>query len=244
MKEEIKKQIKAHSLEDPSVECCGILFFNEALKRLETLKSPNLSATKESTFSLSPAHYLKASLMGKIVAVYHSHPEGEDFSEFDLSNSELNKVKYILYCIQSDTFKEYTPNGYENPYYGREFSLGTQDCFTLLQEYYRKELNVNIKNYYRGEDWLENNPDCYQRYYKNEGFETVQEGPVESLSALKKHDGLLMKILGKKNPTHAGIYIGDGLILHHQLNCYSRVEPYGQAFRNRTTHVVRHKSLL
>ena len=244
MKEEIKKQIKAHSLENPSIECCGLLIFNEKTKQLEILKSPNLSECKESMFSLSPNHYLKASLMGKIIAVYHSHPKGENFSEFDISNSELNKIKYILYCIETDTFKEYIPNGYNNPYYGREFSLGSQDCLTLCAEYYKKELGLDFKNYHRDYNWFRDNPDCYQKYYKDEGFELMLEGQVESLFTLKKSDCILIKFLGKNNPTHAGVYVGDGLILHHQLNCYSRIEPYNQVFRNRTTHVLRHKSLL
>ena len=243
MKEEIKKQIKAHALEDPSIECCGLLIFNKKTKQLETLKSPNLSANKANLFSISPASYLKASLLGEIIATYHSHVEGDQFSEYDKQNSELNKIKYILYSIDLDSFQEYVPKGYVNQYYGREFYLGKQDCLSLLIEYYKKELNVDIKNYYRDDSWLIKNPDCYARHYQEEGFETIQKGPLANLSMLQKHDVILMKLLGKANPTHSAIYVGDGVILHHQLNCYSRIEPYSQTFMDRTTHVLRLKDI-
>lgn len=244
MKEHIKRQIKAHALETPSLECCGLLIASHKDKSLEIVRSPNLAEEKHHRFSLSSSHYLKASLAGDIIAIYHSHPEGEDFSEFDLVNSELNKIKYILYCVKSNTFKDYVPNGYTNPYYGREFHLGKQDCYSLGIEYYKKELNIDLKNYHRDYDWSRDNPNSYLERHENEGFKIIFKGVVEDLSILKKHDAILMKLLGKKNPTHAGIYMGGGLILHHQLNCYSRIEEYSQIFRNRTTHILRHESLL
>lgn len=245
MKDEIKKQIKAHALEDPSVECCGMLYINKETKRLELLKSPNLSRNKKTMFELSASHYLKAATLGSLVAVYHSHPEGEVFSEFDILNSETNKIKYILYCVKSGLFKEYVPNGYANPYYGRDFSLGENDCFTLLREFYKKELNIEVKNYYRDANWFIDNPDTYQKYYANEGFVMVSDTPASlELSVLRKFDIILMKVLGKIYPTHAAMYYEDGLVLHHQRDCYSRIEEYNETFRNRATHIIRHKNLL
>lgn len=244
MKETIKKQIKTHALETPKIECCGILFLNGPAKELKILKSINKAIDKENRFEIDPKCYLKASLSGDILAIYHSHTDGEDFSEFDILNSERHKIKYILYCISSDTFKEYIPKNYENSYYGREFELGKQDCFTLCRDYYKKELKIEITDYYRDYKWSEDSENSYQKCYEKEGFVKVLEGPIKSYSLLKKHDAILMKLLGKKNPTHAGIYTGNKLILHHHLNCYSKAEPYDGVFLSRTTHVLRHKSLI
>ena len=67
---------------------------------------------------------------------------------------------------------------------------------------------------------------------------------LKDLPKIKKHDFLLMKYLGKNFPTHGANYVGNGLILHHQINCYSRIEPYNGIFLERTVGVLRHESLL
>jgi|APGre2960657505_1045072.scaffolds.fasta_scaffold32053_2 proteasome lid subunit RPN8/RPN11 len=244
MREIIKNQIKTHALENPEIECCGILFLDNSDKQLRIIKSINKAPDKTNRFEIDPKIYLKASLLGEILATYHSHINGEDFSEFDKFNSELCGIKYILYCIRSNKFKEYIPENYKGSYYGREFEFGKQDCFGLCRDYYKKELKIEITNYYRDCQWSEVDENPFEKFFGKEGFTKVLEGPLENDSQLKKHDVILTKFLGKRSVTHAGIYMGDGLVLHHPINCYSRVEPYDNDFMSQTVFVLRHKSLI
>ena len=247
MKERIKQEIKKHAIDEVPHECCGILLQNENENSLEILKCENSSAHKANHFLISPRDYLKASEKGKIIAFYHSHCSEEDsFSEYDKLQSEQHNIKYILYCVEKNTFHEYEPKNYTSPYVGRDFELGVNDCLTLGIDYYKNECDIQIKNHYRDRNWFIENPNSYQEHYEEEGFIKVLDGPLtkENLPEVKKHDAVLMKYLGKNFPTHGAMYIGDGLILHHQIGCYSRVEPYSDTFLERTVGILRHENLL
>ena len=247
MREQIKQNIKKHAFDEAPNECCGILLQNEEKKGLEIFKCKNSSANKAHHFLISPGDYLRASEKGKILAFYHSHDSEESsFSEHDKLQSEQHNVKFILYCTKKNSFHEYKPEKYASPYVGRDFELGVNDCLTLAIDYYKKECGIKIKNYYRDRNWFIENPDSYQEHYKEEGFTQVLGGPLtkKDLPEMKKHDGVMMKYLGKDFPTHGAVYLGDGLILHHLINCYSRIEPYNGVFLDRTVGIFRHESLL
>jgi proteasome lid subunit RPN8/RPN11 len=247
MKEQIKLEIKKHALDETPNECCGILLQNEKKSSLEIFKCKNMSPNKAEQFSISPGDYLKASKKGKILAFYHSHPSEEDsFSEYDKLQSEQHNVKFILYCVKKKSFHEYEPKDYVSSYVGRDFELGVNDCLTLGIDYYKNECNIKVKNYYRDRNWFIENPNSYQEHFEEEGFIKILNGPLtkKDLPKIKKHDFLLMKYLGKNFPTHGANYVGNGLILHHQINCYSRIEPYNGVFLERTVGVLRHESLL
>lgn len=244
MKDVIKREIKKHALEEAPNECCGILLQNHLTKNLEIFRCQNSAGNKAVHFSISPSHYLKASLKGDIIAFYHSHNSESDFSDFDKMQSENHNVKFILYCVESKSFSEYSPTKCPSSYTGRDFRVGVSDCLTLMIDYYRREGQIEIKNYYRGQNWFLENPDCYEKFFEEEGFVKILDGPITDTSSIKKHDGILMKYLGKNFPTHAGAYVGNDLILHHQANCYSRYEIYNEQFKQRTVAVIRHKRFL
>ena len=247
MREKIKQDIKKHALDEAPDECCGVLLQNKNTKDLEIFKCKNSSTNKANHFLISPSDYLKASKGGEILAFYHSHFSEEDsFSEYDKLQSEQHNVKFILYCVKKNSFHEHKPEKCKSPYVGRDFELGVNDCLTLGIDYYENECNIKIKNHYRDRNWFIENPNSYQEHYKEEGFIKMLDGPLtkKDLPKIKKHDALLMKYLGKNFPTHGAIYVGNGLILHHQINCYSRIEPYDGIFPERTVGVLRHESLL
>lgn len=244
MKDLVKKEIKQHALDEAPNECCGILLQNELTKNLEVFKCRNTSGNKSKHFSISPSQYLKATLKGKIIAFYHSHNSENDFSDYDKTQSEKHNVKFILYSVGNNSFSEYTPQKFLPSYVGREFQIGVSDCFTLVRDYYLEECGIEINNYYRDYSWFIKNPNSYEQFYQKEGFVEVFAGPITDTSGFKKHDTILMKCLGKIFPTHAGMYVGNGLILHHQISCYSRYELYNEQLQNRTVKILRHKKFL
>ena len=242
MKDHIKKHIRDHALEESPNECCGILYQDKESFELKALKCNNLADNKKMMFSIDPKDYLKASKLGEIISFYHSHVNSSNFSDYDKIQSEQHEIKFIMYSLKDQKFNEYVPKGADSYYIGRDFCLGTQDCYTLGRDYYRNELDLKIKDYDRGFEYSSTNSDLYEKHYSDEGFAIVSEGPVEDLSTLKKHDAISMKCYGKRNPSHGAIYVDNNLILHHQVNCYSRIEEYNSEFKKRTTHILRHES--
>ncbi|WP_151202361.1 NlpC/P60 family protein, partial [Salmonella enterica] len=47
-----------------------------------------------------------------------------------------------------------------------------------------------------------------------------------------------------KMPDHCAVYIGDGMILHHQIDRLSCRAYYGGMYQKHTTHHLRHRDLL
>ena len=244
MKDSIKKFIRAHALEESPYECCGVVYQNKNNLKLEALRCENTAENKRVMFAIDPKGYLEASRKGEIISFYHSHINSSEFSDYDKIQSEHHEIKFIMYSLKDENFHEYEPKGYESPYVGRDFCLGKQDCYTLLRNYYKRELGLDLPDYDRGFEYIFTNPNWYLDFHKKDeqGFSLILEGAMEDISVLKKHDTILMKCYGKRNPSHAGIYVGNNLILHHQIGCYSRIEEYSLEFKKRTTHIFRHES--
>lgn len=244
MKDSIKKHIREHALEESPYECCGILYQENGTLELKALRCKNIAENKRVMFSVDPSDYLKASNSGEIVSFYHSHVNSSNFSDYDKVQSEHHEIKFIMYSLKDQKFREYEPKGIESFYIGRDFCLGKNDCYTLGRDYYKKELGVDLPEKERNFEYISTNPNWYLDFFEKDsrGFKKVLEGPVTNISALKKHDAILMKCYGKKNPSHGAIYVDNDMILHHQINCYSRIEEYNQEFKKRTTHVLRHES--
>ena len=249
MKDHIKKHIRDHAAEESPHECCGILYQNKDSLKLEALRCKNIAENKRMMFAVDPKDYLKASRLGEIVSFYHSHVNSSNFSDYDKIQSELHEIKFIMYSLKDQKFHEYEPKGCESFYVGRDFCLGKNDCYTLGRDYYKRELNIEFRPHKMptvDHDYMATNPNWYLEHYEalgpEKGFSMVLDGPVTDISVLKKHDAILMKCFGKRNPSHGGIYVGNNLILHHQISCYSRIEEYGTELKKRTTHVFRHES--
>lgn len=112
IKEAVKQTIREHALEELPNECCGLLV-SDRDGEVQVFKCHNSSELNHKEhFSISPEEYLVATTLGKISAVYHSHPityAKAQFSDFDKQVSQSNKIKSILYDITSNEFLEHSP---------------------------------------------------------------------------------------------------------------------------------------
>lgn len=237
---ELKLQIKKLSLDNPKEEVCGFLLFSNE----NYILSPciNRAENKNHHFSIDGQDYLAASLKGNIVSVWHSHPNDEkDYSEIDKNNSIGFQLPLILYYVKGDEFFTYYPNlKDENKYIGRRFEIGVSDCLSLVREYYQKELNISIRDYYRNDKWMTNTQYFLDTQYEQEGFVSI---PPENI---KKNDIILVKhqvLIDFPHATHAAIYLGNDCMLHHIRDGYSKIEEYSDSYKRRTMLILRHKSL-
>ena len=137
------------------------------------------------------------------------------------------------------------------PLIGREYHHGVMDCYTLIQDYYARELGIMLSDYERVDRWWERKEanSLYLNNFEREGFV-----PVDTL---QKHDVLLCRVGRTEHINHACVFVGDGklsseqtppvmgdsLILHHPYNKPSVREIYGQMWQDKTALIIRHKSL-
>lgn len=141
------------------------------------------------------------------------------------------------------------------PLIGREYSHGIQDCYTIVKDYYNRELSIDLPDFTRDDRWWENasNASLYEENFKAAGFISV---PKEDI---KLHDVLICYWGDTALPNHALIYLGSNptlkseqhapligarLYLHHLYDCKSCVSIMGDARYNSVILALRHKELL
>lgn len=126
-------------------------------------------------------------------------------------------------------------------YIGIDFVHGSTDCYGLIRRVYSEVFGINLRNYARPDNWW-NYPELYDLYmdnFENEGFRLVDS---DSQRTWEVGDIILMAIQSVK-ACHAGIYIGNGKILHHFYGRKSSIENYCRIWKNTTVAVIRHKDL-
>jgi len=238
--------IKAHSLELFPFECCGLIIKDDNYN-FKVFRAKNVSTRdKKHSFEIDPMSILEAENLGNIVGCYHSHncPESETiFSETDLRNISLHKIFSVVYNVANDQF--YVLNDADKAkYIGTKFEFGLNDCYSLVRKYFKEELNLELRNYFRDSRWYKTNPAIWMENVSTENFSIVFSDNIFDVSNLKPHDVLLMKGRNIKYPSHAAIHIGSGFILHHPYGKLSTIEFLTRELINDTMFVARHNSLL
>ncbi|PXV60652.1 NlpC/P60 family protein [Dyella jiangningensis] len=128
------------------------------------------------------------------------------------------------------------PCGYQAPLVGRSFHHGVLDCYTLVRDFYARELGIELPDFARPDGWWDDGHSrLYMDNFRAAGFEPVPEGAL-----LERGDIILMAIRsGNDTPNHAGVYLGDSQMLHHMYGRLSSRDVYGGWYRECTRLVVR-----
>lgn len=211
-------------------EACGFLV-NGVLVPIT-----NISEDPTNGFVMCPKEVAEVLDRCEPEAVYHTHPD-ETATPSDHDLARINRADTPLpWLIASWPEAEVTltlPRG-QSPLIGRKFTHGVEDCYTLIRDFYKLKLGINLYNYQRQDEWWEKGQNLYLENYKGEGFYEV---PLEEI---QYGDMLLMQVMSDTT-NHAATYLGDGSILHHLYGRLSRVDVYGGYMAERTTRTLRHK---
>lgn len=243
LQDNIKEQIKKHALKDLTKECCGLLV--QKNNRINVLECSNISESPENHFSILPRDYLRASRLGSIKAVYHSHnSENNRFSPNDMLHSRSHKIPFILYCSPKDAFSAFDPFKDKTFLYDRIFKIGESDCYTVIKEYY-KNLGVHLSGENKlGDGWHKKNPELIQELFNlNKNNPDLPINEINPSSELKEHDVVVFEYIKNRGPNHVAIYLGDGKILHHPRNKYLCIEPLNKSYRKTICKIYRHEQL-
>ncbi len=227
LKEFIKK-----ARDHATLETCALIL--ETHSTHELFFCENVSNEKDS-FIINPLEYLKAQAIGKVVGVVHSHVDGPDeFSQSDIHSSERTGLPFYLYNIESKNLIEYIPMKFRGPLIGRDWVHGINDCFTLIKDYYKQHLFIDLKDMYRAPYWWEQTSNLYMLNFSDYGFRVVKTPQVNDIALCK---------VGSPVPNHGAIVLDNNYILHHFYKHLSCTEVFGMLWRKSAKLFLRHESL-
>lgn len=240
----IKSAIIDHANEQYPRESCGVIVGKEYIP------CKNISPD-DAQFEIDSIDLVGASSEGKIKAYVHSHPDGStEPSMPDRVQMNLHGLPWVI--TNGVDVALHKPDGYQAPLIGREYHHGLMDCFTIVKDYYQRELGITLNDYHRDDVWWESadSKPLYVDNFKAEGFVEVD--------TIQKHDVILCRLGRTEHVNHALVFIGDGtlnsehtddvisdcLVLHHPYNRQSLREMYSEAWQRRAAIIVRHEDLL
>lgn len=236
----VDRAMREHALQEYPREACGLVAVVRGKQRY--LPCRNIAA-ENCNFVMHPEDYAAASELGELIAVFHSHPNASpQMSQADIAVCEQEgNLPWFVVSVgdagNTGQMVRYDPCGYVVPLVNREFSHGVLDCYQLLKDYYQRELNITLPHYEREDKWWHNGQDLYMQQFRDAGFVEVPRADI------RLHDIILMQIRAPV-VNHAGVYIGDGLLLHHQYHRLSTRDVYDGYYQETTRAIVRHKDLM
>jgi Predicted metal-dependent protease of the PAD1/JAB1 superfamily len=239
MKIETEQAIREHAIAEYPREACGFIAVVKGKERY--LPCRNVADNPTETFIVHHEDQMMAEDIGDIIGFAHSHPDGSpDMSEADRVMCSRDEIPWYILSVnaQGDTtdLQRYEPDGYEAPLVGRQFSHGVLDCYTLIRDYYSRELNIVLPDFERQDDWWNKDQDLYMEHFRDAGFEPIT-------GAISKHDVILMQVRSPK-VNHGAVFIGGpDHILHHMHGRLSTREVYGGWYQEITRIIIRHREL-
>lgn len=256
LSDKLKQKILDHAKQCYPAECCGLIVNDDYIP------CQNI-ASNHNQFEICPKDWAKAEDLGDIQAIVHSHPDGStQASDLDLHQIELHSLTWVIvsyseldYADKPD-FAVYTPCGYQAPLIGRAYHHGWQDCYAIVRDFYQRELNIALPDFYRPDLWWEDkqHPSLYADNFSKANFVEV-----ENTGHYHYGDVLLCRVGRTEHINHAIIWLGDKttlqsenvepcvgntIILHHPYGRNSVREIFGQNWAERVAKVVRHRDLL
>ena len=230
----VAEQILAHAVETSPKECCGLVAIVKG--RRKYFRCKNLADTPDEHFVLDPADYAAVEDKGEIVGIVHSHPfTNHNPSPADRVACEQSGLPWHIVNPTTGNWGYCEPEGFELPYVGREFSHGVVDCYSLVRDWYKRELGIQLGDYFRRDQWWDKGENLYLENFEKEGFAEIP------IMEVKRGDLLLMQ-LASSVPNHAAIYLGDQVVLHHVQGRLSSKDVYGGYYLKNTACALRHES--
>lgn len=224
-----------HAREAYPEESCGLIVNGEYIR------ATNIAEDPKEDFEIPAALYKKHLLTGKIEAIVHSHPDGPLHpSEADMASQMATNLTWVILGVDADKRvsdpivwggKAPIPN-----VIGREFVHGVTDCYSLIRDTFRLGKTklaeqgiedwpfdpITLPDFARMDSWWAKSD---ANFYD---VEPIKLGFIEVPMHEARAGDLFFMLLGKTSVNnHAGIYLGNNLILHHLPSRLSRRELAG-----------------
>ncbi|SSY80295.1 C40 family peptidase [Alysiella crassa] len=207
-------------------EMCGFIVCNKT--GYSFFLCFNVATNPAETFDISVDDVIRANAIGEVVAVVHSHPNGEPFlSGADRQAQVATDLPWIL--ASSGSLKLFQPVPHLR---GREFIYDKSDCCRLIQDAYHL-CGLDLPDCERlGLDEDIEAQTLLNYFQYNHEFNQVYDWQAGDI---------ILTQSGKHTPEHALLYLGNGEILHHAHNHLSRLDFYSDYWQKHTHSVWRHQ---
>jgi len=223
-------------------EACGLVV--RVGKKSIPVACKNVAENPRMHFVMDVVDYAKASDIGEVIGVWHTHveipPKPSDADKMGCENSDM--PWYIVSVFKAEEGFAFSdmevvePSGFELDYLERPYAFGALDCWSLVRDFYRREFNIKLGDYPRIEKFWAEGYNFFGENWKNEGFRQLTDGEEP-----RTGDLFLIQTDGKF-PNHIAIYLGNEIILHHCHGRLSRRDIYGGYWQKHTTHHLRHET--
>jgi proteasome lid subunit RPN8/RPN11 len=194
-------------------ESCGLVVnYND----IELYWNCNNIADGLDCFVIDPADWADAEDTGVIMAIVHSHPgQSPEPSIMDRQSCERSQLPWHIVNPVDGKWSQCLP------LIGREWEWAISDCWTLVRDWYALH-GLLLHDWQRPSlEEFEADP-LFDGLWESAGFYELADGAL-----LQPGDALLMRI-GDRQLNHVGVFIGDGMMLHHlrdQLSARAHCRP-------------------
>jgi cell wall-associated NlpC family hydrolase len=199
--------------------------------------------------------YVDALSTGKLEAIIHSHTYvlngRNDYhgtidqrvrSMADMKSQEGTNLPWGICSTEGEIVSKLLWTNLEipEPLLGRVYINSVYDCYTLVRDYYRINMNIKFGLYPRPVAWEKFDPTMFEANFENEGFVKLA-----SMTDMQVGDILLFKIARGKRANHIGVVSRPDYFYHHlsgrnQLSKEDMIGPW----MKQLVAVCRHKSRL
>ncbi|MCG8624611.1 MAG: Mov34/MPN/PAD-1 family protein [Proteobacteria bacterium] len=199
----------------PPQEAAGVIKFSKNTPRYIACR--NMAANPHHSFRIRRGELDRHA---PLAAIVHSHPGGPSYpSMHDMQQQIASNLPWLIAVVATAS----KPNIHEEMIvWGGEAKIqedagyrhGVSDCYGLIRGWYQSVCGVALPDFPRPWEWWLAGGDLYRQYFAEAGFTHIPPSTSDEIFTPQIGDVFLASIRSPV-PNHAGIYIGEGLILHH-----------------------------
>jgi len=210
----IDKAIEHAKSEYPN-ESCGIIVNDEYIPFKNEHDNPSKA------FQIKDNLFFSYYIDNKVQCLIHSHNNFNMASYQDQVQQKELDIPFCIINLRNRSLMDCIVFGSKKPapLFGRPFFYGAFDCLTLVSDYIKQELDIDLPNppkewnfWIKGVPMFENNLTDVSYSYIN-------------TSDRQKNDLILYNIGNTKYINHVGVLIGKDEVLHHLFNNISGTYP-------------------
>lgn len=226
--------IRVHTLACYPEEMCG------GVTKDSFIPFTNSSEDKLNSFAITALELLQA---GELIAIVHSHCRDRKIPEVfdtrtpslaDVLGQKASGLPWLIVCSEGETVTRALefPRDSSSNYLGRPFIWFVNDCYSLVQDYYKHELGILLPDHKANVDFCDLNISGYlfEDFIVEYGFEECYNGVNLG------NGNLLVLDYGGKIQNHLGIYHNGNVIHQDRLS----VEVPLVTFSNRIHKVLKY----
>lgn len=228
----LKKEILAHAKQCEPQESCGFVVLEQG--ELVFYPCPNIADDPEHFFEIDYEEWVMASELGEIIALVHSHPDSateKGLPYLSTADRECQiRTQLDFWLVVDNEIKQFRNIA---PLIGRQFENNKQDCRNIiLDSYMLAGIELPDQSTYEFE-WFEHS-NLYEEGLDRCGFEKIPFDEEPQIG-----DVILIQV-GTDVGNHAGVYIGNQMMIHHSEGRLSSRVPYDGFWLKSTHSIWRH----